>query len=75
MEQFGKSVIIIGLLISIAGMVIWLAGNKLSWLGHLPGDFRIVKKGFTLFIPFTSMLLVSVLISFLIWLIKKLPGQ
>lgn len=40
-------------------------------LGRLPGDIIVDKPGFKLFIPITSMLLVSGLVSLILWLLRK----
>lgn len=61
----------------IAGAVIILAGLFWRWLskipfGHLPGDIIIDKPNFKVFIPITTMLLISALISLILWLIRKL---
>jgi len=72
MEQTGKVLIIIGIILIIAGLIIYFAGNKLSWLGHLPGDIRIVRDNVRIFIPITTMILISVILTFIIWLIRKL---
>jgi uncharacterized membrane protein len=72
MEQTGKVLIFIGIILIIAGLIIYFAGNKLSWLGHLPGDIRIVKDNVRIFIPITTMILLSVVLSFLLYLIRKL---
>jgi len=71
MEQFGKTLIIIGIILVIAGLVIYFAGNKLSWLGHLPGDINIVRENVRIFIPITTMILVSGLLSLIMYLIRK----
>ena len=60
----------------IAGIVIVLAGLFWPWLskvpfGRLPGDIIIDKPGFKLFFPITSMLLVSGLVSLVMWLLRK----
>ena len=60
----------------ISGAVIIIAGLFWPWLskipfGHLPGDIVIDKPDFKLFIPITTMLLISALISLIIWLIRK----
>ena len=71
MEQFGKALIIIGIILVIAGAVVYLAGNKLNWLGHLPGDINIVRDNVRIFIPFTTMILISAVISLIMYLIKR----
>lgn len=72
MERIGKSIILIGIFIVIAGVIIWLWGDKLKWLGKLPGDIRIEKENFSFYMPITTMIIISVVISAMLWLIKQL---
>lgn len=72
MEQIGKYVFYAGILLAIVGGILWLAGDKLNWLGNLPGDIRIEKENVKVYIPFTTMILVSILLSLILWLVKKL---
>jgi hypothetical protein len=58
-----------GLLILVAG-VLWPWLSKLP-LGRLPGDLMIDRPGFKLFAPFTTMIILSLVISVLIWLFRK----
>lgn len=58
-----------GLVVAFIGLLMWLGG--LSWLGHLPGDVRIERETFRLFAPFTSMLLVSLVVSLVLLLVKR----
>jgi hypothetical protein len=71
MERIGKLVIITGIVIVVAGIVIWLLGDKLRFLGRLPGDIRIEREHVRVFIPITTMILVSVVLSLILWLIQK----
>jgi hypothetical protein len=71
MERIGKLVIITGIVIVVAGIVIWLLGDKLRFLGRLPGDIRIERENVRVFIPITTMILVSVVLSLILWLIQK----
>lgn len=64
-----KTLILIGLMIVVAGLG-WPWLSKIPF-GRLPGDIVIDKPGFKLFFPFTSMLLVSGLISLIMWLFRK----
>ena len=43
MQQTGKYIIVFGGLIIVIGLVVYLFGNKLHWIGRLPGDIRIEK--------------------------------
>jgi hypothetical protein len=63
MNQFGKVIFLLGLAFIVIGGILWLFGDKLNWLGKLPGDIRIEKEGFSLYIPITSMILLSLLLS------------
>lgn len=72
MEHIGKILIITGILLVIAGLILYFAGDKLSWIGHLPGDIRIESENFKLYIPITTMLLISIVLSLIIYLIRKI---
>ncbi|MEJ8757092.1 DUF2905 domain-containing protein [Pontibacter sp. H259] len=71
MQPAGKYIVIIGILIVVVGLVVWFAGDKLNWFGNLPGDVRVEKKNVKIFAPFTTMLIVSVILSLLLWLFRK----
>ena len=59
-----------------AGLLTVLAGLLWPWLsrlpfGRLPGDLVVDKPGFKLFAPFTSMIVLSLVLSLLLWLLRK----
>ena len=64
-----KTLMIVGIAILLIGLL-WPWLGKLP-LGRLPGDLIIDKPGFKLFFPITSMLLVSGLLSLVLWLFRK----
>ncbi|SHJ05594.1 Protein of unknown function [Malonomonas rubra DSM 5091] len=64
-----KTLIILGVAIVLAGLF-WPWLSKVPF-GRLPGDIVIDKPGFKMFFPITSMLLVSGLISLIMWLFRK----
>jgi membrane protein DedA with SNARE-associated domain len=71
--QLGKTLVLIGLAITAFGAVIWFGGSSwLGWFGRLPGDVRIERPGFRLYAPIVSMLLISLLLSGLLWLWRRL---
>jgi uncharacterized membrane protein len=72
MQQGGKVLIIIGIILVITGLILYFAGNRLGWLGHLPGDIRIEKENMKIYIPITTMILISVVLSLILYLIRKL---
>jgi hypothetical protein len=61
MADFGRLLIIIGLVIVFAGVVILIAVRYFPWLGNLPGDFRYESENFRLYFPLATMLLISIL--------------
>ncbi len=71
MEQIGKILIVAGIIIVIAGVIVYFAGNRLTWLGHLPGDINIVKDNVRIFIPITTMILLSAILSLILYIIRK----
>lgn len=71
MQTFGKALLVMGLVMVIAGAIVYFAGNRFNWFGNLPGDIKYEKDNFKLFIPFTSMLLASVVLSLILYLINK----
>lgn len=72
MDQIGKYIFYAGLILALVGGVLWLAGDKLNWLGNLPGDIRIEKENVKVYIPITTMILVSVVLSLILWIVRKL---
>ncbi len=64
-----KTLIIIGAAIIVAGLL-WPYLTRLP-LGRLPGDIIIAKPHLKIYIPITTMILVSVVISIILWLLKK----
>lgn len=72
MHQIGKYLIIIGIVVVVIGVILFFLGNKLSWFGDLPGDIKIKRDNFVFYAPITSMILVSVVLSFLLWLFSRI---
>jgi len=64
-----RVLITLGLLIAVVGLL-WPWIGKLG-LGRLPGDLRIDKPGFTLYAPFTTMIVLSLVLSLVIWLLRR----
>jgi hypothetical protein len=58
------------------GTVIILTGILWPWLaklplGRLPGDILVDKPGFRFYAPFTTMLVVSIVLSVIVWLLRR----
>ncbi|MCD2453317.1 DUF2905 domain-containing protein [Methylicorpusculum oleiharenae] len=70
--SIGKILILVGGILMIFGLVVSYAPGLISWFGHLPGDIRIEEENKGVFIPVTSMIVVSILISLAIHLFSYL---
>jgi hypothetical protein len=68
----GKYLIVIGLFILVVGVVIYFLGDRMNWFGRLPGDIRVEKENIRIFIPLTTMILLSILITLIINIFKKI---
>lgn len=60
----------------VLGLVLLAVGLAWPWiarlgLGRLPGDIRIEREGFGFYFPITSGLLVSAVVSLVIWLLRR----
>ncbi len=68
--HLGRLLITAGLLLVVAGLLLSVAGRFTS-LGRLPGDFVYRKGNFTFYFPFATGLLLSVLLTLVIWLVRR----
>jgi len=71
-QTVGKYLIITGVILLLAGAVIYFSQGRLKWLGNLPGDIRIVKDNYRIYIPLTTIILLSILLTLVFNIIKKL---
>jgi hypothetical protein len=60
---YGKLLITIGLILVALGLVINYAPWLVNWFGKLPGDIRIEDENKSLFIPITSSIAISIILS------------
>lgn len=74
MPQLTRILLTIGMLLILAGLAWWLAGDRLNWIGRLPGDIRIEKENMRFYFPVTTMIIASVILSVIVWLIRKFFG-
>jgi uncharacterized membrane protein len=72
--QIGKYIIIAGVIVIIVGVIIYFFGDKLGWLGRLPGDIRIEKENVKVYFPITTMIVISIVLTLLVNMIKKFFG-
>lgn len=70
MESLGKMLIIFGLIIVITGVVITFA-PKIPYIGRLPGDIYVEKKGMIFYFPIVTSLILSLVLTVILNLIFR----
>ena len=71
MNGAGRTFIIAGCILLVIGILFTLAPKLPTWLGRLPGDISIKRENFSFYFPLATCLLLSALISFIMWLFRK----
>jgi hypothetical protein len=65
--------LVLGLVIAGVGLV-WILAPSIPWLGRLPGDIRIERENFRFYFPLVTCLLLSLVLSLVVWLVRLLRG-
>lgn len=71
MDHPGWMLVGLGLLLALAGLI-WVAMSSVPWLGRLPGDIVIEREHFRFYFPLATSLLLSLLLTGLMWLLRQL---
>lgn len=71
MHDLGKTLMVLGAVLLVAGLLISLVPGGFP-LGRLPGDLRIERPGFRLYVPITTGLVLSALLTGILYLLSKL---
>ena len=66
----GKMLILLGIFIVVIGFLL-LIGDKIPWVGKLPGDIMIKKEKFSFYFPLTTCLIISIILTLLFTLFRK----
>jgi hypothetical protein len=64
-------IILLGAALLVIGLILQFAPWLLNWFGRLPGDIRITSGRTRIFIPITSMLILSIVLTILINIFRK----
>lgn len=65
----GLLLVVLGLALALLGLLVWT--GALSWFGRLPGDLRIEGERTRVFLPITSMIVVSVVLTVAVNLVAR----
>lgn len=66
----GRILILVGIALILVGLLMTI-GNKLPWIGKLPGDIIIKKDHFSFYFPLTSSIIVSVILTLLLYIFRR----
>ncbi len=70
LQPLGRVLIVLGLGLVVAGLLLSF-GGRIPWLGRLPGDIVIERPGFRFYFPLATSLLLSLLVSAVLWLLRR----
>jgi hypothetical protein len=70
MRELGKFVAIIGVVITLVGLVMW-SGFAPKWLGRLPGDIRVEREHSVFYFPIVTCIILSILLSLLLSIFRR----
>jgi hypothetical protein len=71
MQEIGKLVMIVGIVLALAGALLWRFPGWFGWLGRLPGDISVQKGGFSFYFPIVTCIVISIILSVLSWLFRR----
>jgi hypothetical protein len=72
MDALGRWLVAIGALLLVGGLLLLGAAKLGLPLGRLPGDLAIERDGFRFYLPLGTCLVLSVLLSLVVWALSKL---
>ena len=70
MNDLGKFLVLSGLLMVLAGALLW-SGFGRDWFGRLPGDIHYSKGDFHFYFPIVTCPILSALLTLVMWLLRK----
>lgn len=74
MQVFGKALILFGILAVLLGMLLQFS-DRIPFLGKLPGDITLKRDNFQIYIPITTSVLISLVLSVAFWLVTRFRGK
>jgi len=70
MRELGKFVVIIGIIMTLVGLVMW-SGFAPKWLGRLPGDIWIEREHSAFYFPIVTCIILSIVLSLLLSIFRR----
>ena len=72
MDDKSAGIVLVGLGVAVVLIGLAVSTGLLSWFGRLPGDLRIESENVRVYVPFASMLLVSLVLSLVLFVFSRL---
>ena len=70
MNELGRLLIVVGILVAVIGVILTLAG-RLPWLGRLPGDIYVQRGNWSFYFPLGTSIVLSLLLTLVLWLVGR----
>lgn len=70
MQDLGRLLIVLGVVIALTGVVLTFAG-RIPGLGRLPGDISVQRGNWTFYVPLGTSIVLSLLLTLVLWLIGR----
>jgi hypothetical protein len=70
MQGMGKLLVILGMLLVVVGLAL-MFGDKIPFIGRLPGDIYVKKERFSFYFPLTTSIIISIILTILFSIFKK----
>ena len=71
MNDIGKYMIMMGVMLILIGSVIYLLGDKTSWFGNLFGDMKYEGQNVKVYAPFASMIVASIILTLILNVVTR----
>ncbi|MBA4417057.1 MAG: DUF2905 domain-containing protein [Syntrophus sp. (in: bacteria)] len=70
MNGIGKILIILGIIFVVVGLA-FIFGDRIPYIGRLPGDIYVKKERFSFYFPITTSIIISIILTVLFSIFKK----
>lgn len=71
MQDFGRALIFLGVILAIVGAVFYFSGRANLPIGRLPGDITYRKGNFTFYAPLATSILLSIILSVIVYFLNR----
>ena len=70
MQGMGKLLVIVGIVFIVMGLA-FMFGDRIPYIGKLPGDIFIRKERFSFYFPITTSIIISIILTILFSIFRK----